>query len=179
LTTGGDGAGERVVRKPLGGDYAQRESSTLSRRSDGGSEGIGVGDRIIRGMRRRSGQKKLIALDIGTLTNEELVFRAGVLGESVVGLDDGAGWVAGIQVPAGVARRWWQDAGKVSDMATVGMRHTYNIATRNQGRVSRLLGWRVEWMQRWAKVGWIKALSQGLRQRALTRDINVEDDTGH
>ena len=96
LATAGDGAGERVVRKSLGGDYAQRESSTLGGRSNGGSEGIGVGHRIVGGMRRRCGQKELIALDIGTLTNKELVFRAGMLGESVVGLDDGAWWVAGI-----------------------------------------------------------------------------------
>lgn len=82
-------------------------------------------------MRRRSGQKKLVALDIGTLTNEKLVFRAGMLGESVVGLDDGAGWVASIQVPARVARRWRQDTGKGSDMVTVLERHTYNIATKN------------------------------------------------
>lgn len=68
-------------------------------------------------MRRGCGQKKLVALDIGTLTNEKLVFRAGMLGESVVGLDDGAGRVAGVQVPARVARRWRQNTGKVSDMA--------------------------------------------------------------
>lgn len=83
-------------------------------------------------MRRRCGQKKLVALDIGTLTNEKLVVRAGMLGKSVVGLDDGAGWVAGIQVPARIARRRRQDTSKLSDTAVSLERHTYNIVTRNR-----------------------------------------------
>jgi hypothetical protein len=79
-------------------------------------------------------------LNIGALTDEQLVFRAGVSCESVVGLDDCTGRVAGIQVPIGVARRGRQDTGKLLDRTTIQTGYTHNIATRDEREVSRLQG---------------------------------------
>ena len=73
-------------------------------------------------------------MNIGTLTNEQLVVGTGMVGESIVGLDDSSRWIACVQVPTRITRRGRQDTGTLLDRTTRLAGHTHNIATSTRMR---------------------------------------------
>lgn len=74
-------------------------------------------------------------MDIGTLTNEQLIVGAGMIGDGVIGLDDSAWRISGVQVSARVARRGRQDTGRLLDTTARQAGYTHNMAERPRFRI--------------------------------------------